>query len=195
MTDHRDDMFADTRLIHADRDLNDTRAVTPPIWQTSTFWAATDEEFLEMATSPRHDRFYTRYGNPTHTQVAAVVASLEGAETALVTASGMAAISGAILANVRAGDHVVAQTSLYAGTLSLLRRLLPRFGVEATFVDQRDPLAFEAAIRPTTRVFLVETPSNPLAHVTDLAAVTGVARARGILTIADNTFATPVNQR
>src|SRR3954471_2409264 len=123
MTDHRDDMFADTRLIHADRDLNDTRAVTPPIWQTSTFWAETDEEFLEMATAPRHDRFYTRYGNPTHSQVAAVVAALEGAEAAHATSSGMGAVTGSVVAHVRAGDHVVAQTSLYAGTTSLLRDL------------------------------------------------------------------------
>jgi methionine-gamma-lyase len=195
MSDDRDDLLPDSLAIHADRALNRTRAVTPPIWQTSTFWAETDEEFLTMATEPRHDQFYTRYGNPTHSQTAAVVAALEGAEAGLVTASGMAAISSAIIANVRAGDHVVAQSSLYAGSLSLLGRLLPRFGVEATFVDQRDPLAFEAAIRPTTRVLFVETPSNPLAHVTDLAAVATIARARGIVTIADNTFATPVNQR
>ena len=195
MTDPFDDLSPDTIAIHADRDLNETRAVTPPIWQTSTFWAATDEEFLEAATRPRHDRFYTRYGNPTHSQVAAVVAALEGAEAAHVASSGMAAVTGAVFAHVRAGDHVVAQASHYAGTTTLLRDLMPRFGVETTFVDQRDPLNFEAAVRPTTRLVVVETPSNPLATVTDLAAVAAIARARGIVTIADNTFATPINQR
>ena len=148
-----------------------------------------------MATAPRHDRFYTRYGNPTHTQAEAVVAALEGAEAALVASSGMGAISGAILANVSAGDHVVAQTSLYAGTTSLLKKLLPRFGVEATFVDQRDPQHFADAVRPNTRLIFVETPSNPLSAVTDLAAVAEIARSRGVLTVADNTFATPINQR
>lgn len=181
--------------IHADRDVNETRAVTPPIWQTSTFWADSAEEFHEMATAPRHDRFYTRYGNPTHSQTAAVVAALEGAESAMLAASGMAAISGAVMANVRAGDHVVAQRSLYAGTTSLLQRILTRFGVETTFVDQRDPENFARALRPETRLFVLETPSNPLAHVTDLAAVAEIARAHAVTTIADNTFATPVNQR
>ncbi len=195
MADAHDDLSPDSRAIHADRDLNDTRAVTPPIWQTSTFWAASEDEFLAMATEARHDRFYTRYGNPTHSQVAAVVASLEGAETALLASSGMGAISGAVLAHVAAGDHVVAQTSTYAGTTTLLRKLLPRFGVETTFVDQRDVLNFESAVRPNTRLVVVETPSNPLAHVTDLEAVAALARSRGIVTVADNTFATPVNQR
>ncbi len=121
--------------------------------------------------------------------------ALEGAEAALLLASGMGAMAGAVLSTVRAGDHVVAQNSLYAGTSSLLRRFLPRFGVEATFVDQRDPLNFEEALRPNTRAIVVESPSNPLAHVTDLAAIAELARSRGIVTIADNTFATPVNQR
>jgi methionine-gamma-lyase len=194
-SDHDDDLAPDTLAIHADRDLNETHAVTPPIWQTSTFWAESGAEFLDMATAPRHDRFYTRYGNPTSTQVEAVVAALEGAEAAMLASSGMAAISGAVMANVSAGDHVVAQTSLYTGTVGLLKKLLPRFGVEATFVDQRDPHNFAAAIRPNTRLILVETPSNPLLAVTDLAAVAELAHARGVVTVADNTFATPVNQR
>jgi len=88
MTDDMDALHPDSKALHADRPLNRTRAVTAPIWQTSTFWAETDEEFLDMATRPRHDMFYTRYGNPTHSQVAAVVAALEGGEEALVTASG-----------------------------------------------------------------------------------------------------------
>jgi methionine-gamma-lyase len=193
--DSRDDLAPDSLAIHADRDLNDSHAVAPPIWQTSTFWADSGPEFLDMATAPRHDRFYTRYGNPNHSQVEAVVAALEGADAAMVTSSGMAAITGAVLANVSAGDHVVAQTSLYAGTIGLLKKVLPRFGVEATLVDQRDPQNFAAAIRPNTRLIVVETPSNPVAAVTDLAAVAELARGRGIITIADNTFATPVNQR
>jgi methionine-gamma-lyase len=189
------DLLPDSVAIHADRPLNDTPAVSPPIWQTSTFRADTPEEFLRQASEPRADRFYTRYGNPTHSQVEAVVAALEGTEAAMVTGSGMGAISSTILTLVGAGDHVVAQRTHYAGTASLLRSLLPRMGVEVTLVDQADAGAFERAVRPETRLIVVETPSNPVLTITDLRAVSAVARERGIVTMIDNTFATPINQR
>lgn len=112
-----------------------------------------------------------------------------------MTASGMGAITPTVLSCVRAGDHVVAQRSLYSGTLSLLSSLLPRFGVDVTFVEQTDSGAFDRACTPKTTLFVLETPSNPLLNLTDLRAVAEIARARGITTIADNTFATPVNQQ
>ncbi|MGZ3499526.1 MAG: trans-sulfuration enzyme family protein [Vulcanimicrobiaceae bacterium] len=185
-------MELDTLLVHPD---DETDAVAPPIYQTSTFRARSAEQFDEMARTPRHERFYTRYGNPTLAQVERLIAKLEETEAALVTASGMAAISTAILSSVKAGDHVVAQRNLYSGTTNLLEPWLSRFNVEATFVDQTDPQAFADAIRPNTRAIVVETPSNPLLRITDLSAVATLARERGILTIADNTFATPYNQR
>ena len=195
MSDFPSKHALDTIAIHADRELNETHAVVPPIWQTSTFTADDEESFLEAATAHRHQEFYSRYGNPTLAQAGAVVAALEGAETAILAASGMGAISSTVLAFASAGDHVVAQSALYAGSVGLLRKLMPRFGVETTFVDQRDPGAFEQAVRPNTRLFLLETPSNPLMHVTDLAAVAEIARRRGITSVVDNTFATPINQR
>jgi len=100
-----------------------------------------------------------------------------------------------VLAHVATGDHVVAQRSHYMGTTQLVTRVLARFGVAATIVDQSDLAAFAAALTPRTRLILVESPSNPLLALTDLAAVADIARARGITTIADNTFATPVNTR
>jgi cystathionine beta-lyase/cystathionine gamma-synthase len=107
---HRDTrMHPDTTAIHADRDLNDSESVAPLIWQTSTYSGDSAEEFLEMATRPMHDRFYARYGNPTLSQAQAVISSLEGTEGALLTASGMAAISTTVLALVKSGDHVVGQ--------------------------------------------------------------------------------------
>ena len=127
--------------------------------------------------------------------MAALIAGAEEAETALVTASGMAAITTAVLALTSAGDHVVAQRSMFPGTTSLLRELLPRFGVTSTEVDQADVGAFERAFTPSTKLVLLETPSNPRLEITDLRAVTALARARGARTLADNTFATPVNQR
>jgi methionine-gamma-lyase len=184
-----------TVAVHADRDVHPSRAVAPPIYQTATFWADDAEQFARAAVDPRGQDFYTRYGNPNHAQVAAVVAELEHTEAAMVTASGMAALTTAVLALVSAGDHVIGQKSTYGGTASVLLNLLPRLGVSTTQVDQADPAAFETALTPRTRLILVESPSNPLLQVTDLRAVADLGRAHNVLTVADNTFATPVNQR
>jgi cystathionine beta-lyase/cystathionine gamma-synthase len=185
----------DTRAIHADRALNTSSAVSPPIYQSSTFAAAHAAEFLRMATEPRYDRFYTRHGNPNHRQAAAVVAELEGTETALIFGSGMSAISTTVLSLAGAGDHVVAQRNHYAGTSNLLEKVLPRFGVEVSRVDQTVPGNIEQAIKANTRLILLETPSNPLLELVDLAEVATIARARGVITAVDSTFATPINQR
>jgi cystathionine beta-lyase/cystathionine gamma-synthase len=184
-----------TRLIHADRASGESSALAPPIHQTATYRGESAEEFEAMATEPRHHRFYTRYGNQTHAHAEAVIASLEGAEAAMLAASGMGAISTTVLTFVGQGDHVIVQENHYAGTSALARDLLPKWGVEVSVVDQRRPAAFEAAIRPTTRLIMVESPSNPLLRLTDLRAVAEIAQPRGILTVADNTFATPINQR
>lgn len=182
-------------LIHGDEAARPDGAVTPPIAQGTNWAAASDEEFRVMATEPLHPDFYTRAGNPNHEQAAAVIAQLEGAERALLTATGMGAATTAALTLVRAGDHVIGQRSMYAGVTGMLLNLLPRFGVECTEVDQTDLEAFEAALRPNTSLVLLETPSNPRLEVTDLAAVAELARRQGALTLADNTFATPINQR
>ncbi|MET8982779.1 aminotransferase class I/II-fold pyridoxal phosphate-dependent enzyme [Streptomyces sp. NPDC004539] len=184
-----------TVTVHADRDIHPSRSVAPPIYQTAAFSAEDGEAFALAATEARGKDFYTRFGNPNHAQVAAVVAELEGTEAAMVTASGMAALTTAVLALVSAGDHVIGQRSTYGGTASVLLNLLPRLGVSATLVDQTDPEAFEKALTPRTRLILVETPSNPLLQITDLRAVVELAHAHGMVTMADNTFATPLNQR
>lgn len=185
-----------TLLVHADIEPHaDHNAIAPPIYQGVPFGAASAAEFAEMSRRPRHERFYRRYGNPTLSRLEAVVAALEGAEAGIATASGMGAVSTAFLALLSHGDHVVAQRSMYGGTLGLLQNVAPRFGVEVTLVDQVDIAAFERAVTPRTRLVMVETPSNPLLQLTDLAAVAEMARDHGILTLADNTVATPVNQR
>ena len=184
-----------TLTIHADRDIHPSRSVARPIYQTAAFWSEDSESFAQAAVEPRGKDFYTRFGNPNHAQVAAVVAELEGTEAAMVTASGMAALTTTVLALVSAGDHVIGQRSTYGGTASVLLNLLPRLGVSTTQVDQTDPEAFANALTPQTRLILVETPSNPSLQVTDLRAVADLARAHGVLTLADNTFATPLNQR
>ncbi|MFF8683130.1 trans-sulfuration enzyme family protein [Streptomyces sp. NPDC015237] len=184
-----------TITVHADRYIHPDRAVVPPIYQTAAFSAHDAESFSFGATEARGKDFYTRFGNPNHAQVSAVVAELEGTDAAMVTASGMAAITTAVLALVKAGDHVIGQKSTYGGTASVLKNLLPRLGVSTTLVDQTDPEAFARALTPQTRLILVETPSNPLLQITDLRAVSDLARAHDVITLADNTFATPLNQR
>ena len=188
----------DTLLLHGDVDPDagpGDSALVPPIHYSATFVARDAADFAEMASTRRHGRFYTRYGNPVHERVARIVARLEGTETALVTASGMGAISTTALALLGQGDHVIAQNRHYMSTTKLFDELLPRFGVTATFVEQADTAAIAAAIRPETRLIMVETPANPTLVLTDLAAVAALAKPRGILTVADNTFASPLNQQ
>jgi methionine-gamma-lyase len=184
-----------TRAIHAGKSENRTRAVTPPIWQTTTFSADSSEHFAEIASAVRPAEFYTRYGNPTHKEVEATLVALEGGEAALLTSSGMGAVFTALMSTLKSGDHVVAQTNHYAGAMTLFEDLPRHFGVEVTLVDQTRTEEFAEAMRPTTRVVYAESPTNPLMHVTDLRAVAELARGRGATTIVDNTFATPVNQR
>jgi cystathionine beta-lyase/cystathionine gamma-synthase len=185
---------AETLVAHADRGIDSVSDIAPPIHQTAPFRASSDDEFEQMSSTPRHNRYYTRDGNPTFTRVEAVLAALEGAEAALLTASGMGAISTTVLALVGSGDHVIAQRTHYMGTAQLLATVLPRFGVAVTLVDQTGSQAFADAITPATKLILVETPANPLLTITDLAAVAQLARSKGILTLCDSTIATPVNQ-
>lgn len=184
----------DTLVAHADAGIDADSDISPPIHQTAPFRAASDQDFAEMSDTPRHSRNYTRDGNPTFNRVESIVAALEGTESALLTSSGMGAISTAVLSLVGQGDHVIAQKTTYMGTAQLLSTVLPRFGVSVTLVDQTDPAAFERAILPSTKLILLETPANPLLTLTDLEAVAGLARPRGIVTLCDSTIATPINQ-
>ncbi len=123
------------------------------------------------------------------------MADLEGGEKGLAFATGMAAVSTLLLTCLGPGDHVVAGSSLYTATTKLFAEELPRLGVRVDFVDPTDAAAFARAAGPNTRLFYLETPSNPMMHLTDLAVVCGIAKPRGIVTAVDNTFATPCNQQ
>src|SRR5215208_5983388 len=157
-----DGLGLQTKALHGADRLNETHAVT----------AAISEE-------DQPAEFYTRYGNPAHKQVAATIAALEGGEAALVAGSGMGAIYAAVMTLLQQGDHVVTQHNLYSATSKLFRDFAPRWGIERTFVDQTRPEEFAAAIRPNTKLIYVESPSNPLLHLTDLGAVAELARGRG----------------
>ncbi|HEY8040308.1 MAG TPA: PLP-dependent aspartate aminotransferase family protein [Polyangiaceae bacterium] len=173
-----------------------TQALDVPIVLSSAFGFASAEEAAGAFQGKNDAYIYGRWGNPTVEALEAKLAALEATEDACATASGMAAVSGAVLAFCGQGDHVVAPRSMYAESARLLRERLPRFGIETTFVDATAPGAgaYEAALRPSTRVLYLETPANPNLAVTDIAAVVALARARGLVTLADNTFATPFAQ-
>lgn len=177
-------------VIHGDDGMENRcgyRAAPPH--PTSTFAAESAMEFAEMATDARHTRYYTRYGNPTNERVEAIIAGLEGAEACLLAASGMGAISTAVLTLVNAGDDVIIQRNHYMGTSKLFAELLPRSASPRRLSIRRRRTAFAEALTSRTRLIVVETPANPTMQLTDLAAVATIAKKHGALTLADNTFA------
>jgi cystathionine gamma-lyase len=175
-----------TLAIHAPRGEDPTGAVTPPIYQTSTY------EQIEPGVT--RGVSYSRTENPTRRILESSIAALEGGGQGVAFASGLAAASAA-LSLLSAGDHVVAGRDLYGGAYRLFTKVYSRFGIDFTFVDATDPDAIRDAIGPLTRLVWLETPSNPLLSITDIAAACSTARSRGVLSLVDNTFATPWLQR
>lgn len=175
----------DTRAVHEGALLpRPLGAISTPVFQTANF---------EYHGEQYHDVGYLRLSNsPNHAVLHRRIASLEGAEDALVTGSGMAAISSALLTFLGAGDHLLAQDVVYGGTANLLHHDLPRFGITHTRIDPQDPASWEAALTPSTRLVHVETLTNPLVQMADLEGVAAFARANGLLSMIDNTFASPV---
>lgn len=171
-------MDLETTLIHGDRQGHRGSDVAPPIYQASAFAFDDAQSMAAAAQTPNFERFYTRYGNPNHGAAERIIAAIEGAEAAMVSASGMSAIASAALALTKAGDHVVAQRMIYDGTRKLLGDVLARFGIDVTYVDQSDPAQFAAAMRPNTTLVMLESPSNPLLGITDIAAVSRIAHDR-----------------
>jgi cystathionine beta-lyase/cystathionine gamma-synthase len=163
-----------------------------PIYQTSTFEATGVDAAIASAKT---DQFYTRYGNPTISVAEAAIAELEGADEALLFASGMGAITTAVMALVKSGDHIVAQRDIYGGATKFLSEWLQRMGVETSFVDGTDYDQYARAIRPNTRMLYLESPTNPTLKVIDLHKAVSIARKRNLITMIDSTFATPINQR
>lgn len=144
---------------------------------------------------PADSFIYARYGNPTVAMFEDRIAAYEGAEAAFATGSGMAAMHAAMAAQLSAGDHVVASRALFGSCLYILETLLPRFGVTTSLVDGTDLAAWAAAVRPETKLFFLETPSNPMLEIIDIAAVAEIAHGAGAKLVVDNVFATPMFQR
>lgn len=167
----------------------------PPIYQNSTFQFQSASECASAFIDEESGYVYTRWGNPTQKVLEQKIAALEGGEAALATASGMGAISIALLTALADGGHVVAMETLYSATYNLLNEDLTQMGVETTFVDATDLDKVESAIRPDTKVIYLESPTNPLLKLVDLAACAEIAKAHNITSIIDNTFATPCGQQ
>lgn len=169
-------------------------AVSPPIMQTSNFTFNSVAEFREHIQSERTHHIYTRGNNPTVHILAQKLAALEGAEAALLVGSGAAAISNAVIANVKSGDHVVCVNNVYSWANSLLTKLLPRFDVSTTFIDGTDISNFKNAIQANTSVIYLESPTSAIFDLQDLKAVAELAKSYGIITILDKSYATPLSK-
>lgn len=181
-------MQIETLAVHAGRTIDATTgAVTPPIHLSSTFERAPDGSFP-------HGYLYTRYANPNRVALEQCLMALEGGAAAAAFSSGSAATM-SVLQALQPGDHVVAPRDAYTGTIKLLRELFVHWGLAVTFVDMSDVSAIAAALRPATRLIWIETPSNPLLTITDIASVVELAHAHGALVACDNTWATPLGQR
>ena len=186
----------DTRVLHVGEGAPEgATPLTRPVYSSSTFVFA-DAASLEAFQAGRGEAYlYTRYGNPSVQGAEEKLAALEEADAALVTSSGMAAVSTAVFGLLKAGDEVVCASAIYGGTLSLLTRCLEGFGVAVRFASLEDLASPDRILGPRTRLAWFESPINPTLRCVDIAAMAGACRARGVLTILDSTFASPINQR
>ena len=184
-----------TLAVHAGEDLAENfGAVSVPIYTASIFAFSDADEGAAIHNHQKPGYFYGKLGNPTQSALEKAICELENGESALAFASGMAAVSASVLTVVKSGDHIVAPDSMYSTTTFFLKHLA-KFNIKTSFVDATDARNYAKAIQPNTKVFWIETPSNPLVKITDISAVTKIAQENGVTTIADNTFATPFNQR
>jgi len=183
----------ETEAVHAGTDLHKKHGpLATPIYQTSTFEVVDNDEQLRATPT---DMFYTRYGNPTNTVVELAIAELEGADAALLFASGMSAITTSILALVKSGDHIVAQRDIYGGAAQFFGQWLPKLGIETTLVDTTEYDQHAHVIRANTKMLYLESPTNPTVRIVDLDKAAALAKKHNLITMIDSTFATPINQR
>ena len=165
------------------------------LYLTSSFVFESAAQAAKRFSGEEEGNVYARFSNPTVSMFEERLAALEGAEDCVATASGMSAIMATVLAHLKQGDHIVASNSLFGATVQLFNNILSRTGITTTFVSHTDPAAWEAAIRPETRLFFLETPSNPLTEIADIRKLVAIAHAKGILVAVDNCFCTPILQK
>lgn len=186
----------ETQAIHAGR-IHDEQfgSLATPLYQTSTFIFDNAQQGANRFAGEEDGFIYSRLGNPTTRQLEQRVAAMEGMEDAAATATGMGAVSGALLANLSAGDHLISSKAVYGCSFALMNHQLTRWGIEVTFVDMAKPEEVEAAIKPNTKVIFLETPVNPNLEVFDLKVIGAIAQKHNVISIVDNTFLSPVLQQ
>ena len=186
---------AATQVIHGGHEREAFGALVTPLYQSATFVFESAQQGGERFAGNESGYIYTRLGNPTTAELERKMAILEGAEAAAATASGMGAVSAALLANLQMGDHLVASNAVYGCTYALMTTQFARFGIEVSLVDFSSVTEIEAAIKSNTKVIFCETPVNPHLQVFDLAAIANIAKRHQLVSIVDNTFMTPLLQR
>ncbi len=165
------------------------------LYLTSSFVFDSAEQAAKRFIGEEPGNIYSRFTNPTVTLFEQRLAALEGAEQCVATASGMSAILATCMGHLKAGDHVVASQSIFGSTVNLFNNVLKKFGVDTTYVSATNVAEWQAAVRPNTKLFFLETPSNPLTEISDIAAIAAVAKGCGALLVVDNCFCTPILQR
>jgi O-succinylhomoserine sulfhydrylase len=195
MGEHNNDYQLETLAVREGTARSQFNEHSEAMYLTSSFVFDSAAQAAARFSGEEDGNVYSRFTNPTVQAFQERLAALEGGQAAVATASGMAAIMALIMAHLSAGDHIVASNSLFGATLQMFNNILSRFGIETTCVSQTDPAAWDAAIRPNTKLFFLETPSNPLTEIADIQTLCDVAHAKGILVAVDNCFCTPVLQR
>ena len=184
-----------TRAIHSGKEKNAFNALATPVYQSSTFVFESAEQGGRRFALEEEGYIYTRLGNPNASVFEKKIADLEGGKGAVATASGMGAISASFWSKLKAGDHIIAASTLYGCTFALINHGLTQFGVEVTFVPETDVESYAKAIKPKTKLIYMETPANPNLKVLDIAALAEMAHAHNLELWVDNTFATPYLQQ
>lgn len=185
----------DTLAVRAGQERSQFNEHSEALYLTSSFVFESAAQAAARFSGQEPGNVYARFTNPTVSMLQERLAALEGTERCVATASGMSAILSTVMALLSAGDHIVSSRSIFGSTQQLFGNILGRFGVETTYVDATDIAAYRAAMRPNTKLVFIETPSNPLTEVVDIAAVAAVAHAHGALLAVDNCFCTPALQR
>lgn len=185
-----------TRAVHAGYQKNEFGALATPIYQTSTFIFDSAEQGGRRFALEEGGYIYSRLGNPTCTQVEEKLANLENAEAAIITSSGIGAITSVIWTQIGGGDHIIAAKTLYGCTFAFLNHGIAKFNVEVDFVDTSDPENVRKAMKPNTKLVYLESPANPNMNISDLAAIAEIAHeVEGCIVVVDNTYCTPYLQR
>ncbi|MEK7708401.1 MAG: O-succinylhomoserine sulfhydrylase [Pseudomonadota bacterium] len=192
MSDH---LQPETLALHTGIHRSQFNEHSEAMYLTSSFVFDSAAQAAARFSGSEPGNIYARFTNPTVTAFEERLAVLEGAETCIATSSGMSAILACVMGLLSAGDHIVASRSLFGATVNLFNNILKRFNIDTTFVSATDVNSWETAIRPNTKLFFLETPSNPLTEISDIAELSKVARKAGIWLVVDNCFCTPILQK